>query len=184
MKGLAKAKPEGMAGISGPEMLWLADEASGIGDPMFEAIEGNRAGKARLVMSSNPTQTSGRFFRAFHTDAKFFKLFTLNAEVTPRQDGSRASTPRSRRGASGSGAARASPTRFASSGNFRCARRTRPSAMELPRGGQGAGARGDARGRGEVVQVGARARRGRRALWGRRLGHPAAPWGPGVHASL
>jgi phage terminase large subunit len=79
-KGLAKAKPEAMAGISSPEMLWLADEASGIGDPMFEAIEGNRAGKARLVMSSNPTRTSGRFYRAFHAERQFFKLFTLSGE--------------------------------------------------------------------------------------------------------
>ena len=80
VKGLAKARPEAMAGISGPEMLWLADEASGISDPMFEAIEGNRAGRARLVLTSNPTRTSGRFYRAFHAERNFFKLFTLSGE--------------------------------------------------------------------------------------------------------
>lgn len=78
--GFATKKPENMAGRSGPEMLMLADEASGIDEPIFEAIEGNRAAGARFAMFSNPTRTSGKFFRAFHEEREFWHLISISSE--------------------------------------------------------------------------------------------------------
>lgn len=85
--GFSTDKPERFAGISGHELLFIVDEASGVPETIFEALEGNRAGGARVVMLSNPTQTSGTFFDAFHTRRSFWKTLHISSEeaskVTP-----------------------------------------------------------------------------------------------------
>lgn len=63
--GFTAREAEAVAGISGANLLYLCDEASGIPDAIYEAIEGNRAGGARIVLMSNPTRTEGEFYRAF-----------------------------------------------------------------------------------------------------------------------
>lgn len=67
IQGFTARDAEAVAGISGANLLYIPDEASGIEDPIFEAIEGNRAGGARMVMFSNPTRTEGEFYRS-HTE--------------------------------------------------------------------------------------------------------------------
>lgn len=67
IQGFTARDAEAVAGISGANLLYIPDEASGIDDAIFEAIEGNRAGGARMVMFSNPTRTEGEFYRS-HTD--------------------------------------------------------------------------------------------------------------------
>lgn len=64
--GFSTDEPERMAGFSGPNMLFLVDEASGVDRRIFEAIDGNRAGGAHVALISNPTQSSGVFYDAFH----------------------------------------------------------------------------------------------------------------------
>lgn len=81
--GLSTKEPERIAGYSGANLLFLADEASGIDELIFEAIEGNRAGGARLLMPGNPTQTSGTFFDAFHTKRSFYRPIHISSEETP-----------------------------------------------------------------------------------------------------
>jgi hypothetical protein len=83
VSGFSTDKPERMAGISGVNLLFILDEASGIDQAIFEAIEGNRAGGARVVMFSNPTQTSGEFFEAFHSKANFYKCIHVSSADTP-----------------------------------------------------------------------------------------------------
>jgi len=63
--GFSTKEPEKMAGFSGADLLFIVDEASGVPEEIFDAIEGNRAGGAKIAMFSNPTQTSGYFFEAF-----------------------------------------------------------------------------------------------------------------------
>jgi hypothetical protein len=70
--GFTAREAEAVAGISGANLLYLLDEASGIDDDIFEAIEGNRAGGARLAMTSNPTRTDGEFFEAFNANAHLY----------------------------------------------------------------------------------------------------------------
>lgn len=78
--GFFTTEPEKMAGISGPNVLFIVDEASGYPEEIFEAIEGNRAGGAKLAMFSNPTALSGYFYDAFHTKRHFWKTLHLDSE--------------------------------------------------------------------------------------------------------
>lgn len=83
IKGFTAREAEAVAGISGRNLLYILDEASGIKPEIFEAIEGNRAGGARVVMFSNPTKTSGEFFDAFHSKERFYSCHTISSEETP-----------------------------------------------------------------------------------------------------
>ncbi len=56
---------EGTAGFSGPNILAIGDEASGMAEPIFEALIGNTAGGGRLLLFGNPTQNSGTFDENF-----------------------------------------------------------------------------------------------------------------------
>lgn len=78
--GFSTDEPEKMAGVSGEHVLFIVDEASGVPEEIFEAIEGNRAGGARLVMFSNPTRASGTFFDAFHAKRQFWKGLRVSSE--------------------------------------------------------------------------------------------------------
>lgn len=81
--GFATDEPEKMAGFSGPDILFIVDEASGVPEVIFEAIEGNRAGGADVVLFSNPTQTSGTFYDAFHSKRHLWCPLTVSSEETP-----------------------------------------------------------------------------------------------------
>lgn len=70
--GFSTDDPERFAGFSGPNMLFVVDEASGVGEPIFAALEGNRAGGAKVCLISNPTQVTGTFYDAFHSSAEFW----------------------------------------------------------------------------------------------------------------
>lgn len=64
--GVTTNEPERMAGYSGYRLLYIVDEASGVAEPMYEAIEGNLASGGAQLLISNPTATSGTFFDSFH----------------------------------------------------------------------------------------------------------------------
>jgi hypothetical protein len=81
--GFTAREAEAVAGISGKNLLYLADEASGIGDPIFQAMEGNRAGGARIVLTSNPTRNEGEFYEAFHGKSEFFRTMRISSEESP-----------------------------------------------------------------------------------------------------
>lgn len=71
IRGYTARDQEAIAGTSGAFLLYVIDEASGVDDAIFEAIEGNRAGgTAWTVMISNPTKARGTFFDAFHSKSK------------------------------------------------------------------------------------------------------------------
>jgi phage terminase large subunit len=81
--GFTAREAEAVAGISGRHLLYLADEASGIPDEIFEAIEGNRAGGARIAMFSNPTRNQGEFFEAFTSKSHLYKCIRISSEESP-----------------------------------------------------------------------------------------------------
>jgi phage terminase large subunit len=93
IQGFTAREGEAVAGISGKNLMFLADEASGIPDRIFEAIEGNRAGGARLVMISNGTRTNGKFFDAFHSQAAHWSGHKISAEETPNVEAGRVVIP-------------------------------------------------------------------------------------------
>jgi len=57
--GFTAKQGEAVAGISGENVLYIVDEASGVPKEIYEAIEGNRAGSARLALFGNPTKNEG-----------------------------------------------------------------------------------------------------------------------------
>jgi hypothetical protein len=81
--GFTAREAEGVAGVSGRNLLYLVDEASGVPDEIFEAIEGNRAGGARLVLIGNGTRNEGEFFEAFASKSHLYHTIRISSEESP-----------------------------------------------------------------------------------------------------
>lgn len=68
-------KPENMQGFHEENMLFIVDEASGVAEPIMEAILGTLSGpNNKLLLCGNPTKTSGTFYDS-HTNAKIRPLY-------------------------------------------------------------------------------------------------------------
>ena len=78
-------KPENMQGFHEDNMLFIVDEASGVADPIMEAILGTLSGdNNKLLMCGNPTRTSGTFYDAFNGDRAIYKCHTVSSADSPR----------------------------------------------------------------------------------------------------
>jgi len=78
-------KPENMQGFHEDNMLFIVDEASGVADPIMEAILGTLSGaNNKLLLCGNPTRTSGTFFDAFNVDRAIYKCHTVSSADSPR----------------------------------------------------------------------------------------------------
>ena len=78
-------KPENMQGFHEENMLFIVDEASGVADPIMEAILGTLSGKNnKLLLCGNPTKTSGAFYDAFHASRAIYSCHTVSSEDSPR----------------------------------------------------------------------------------------------------
>jgi phage terminase large subunit len=84
--GFATKQPERFAGYSGPHMLFIIDEGSGVDEQIYEVIEGNRAGGASLIVFSNPTRTSGTFYEAFR-NREGWHLIHVSSLESPNMTG-------------------------------------------------------------------------------------------------
>ena len=74
------AKPENMQGFHEDNMLFIVDEASGVADPIMEAILGTLSGaNNKLLLCGNPTRTSGTFYDAFTRDSDMYKKLTVSS---------------------------------------------------------------------------------------------------------
>lgn len=83
IKGFTAREAEAMAGTSGAKLLYLVDEASGVKQDIFEAIEGNRMGGARIGLFSNPTKTSGEFYDSHNSKSDLYCAIQVSSEDTP-----------------------------------------------------------------------------------------------------
>lgn len=89
--GFTSKQGEAVQGMSGTRMMYIIDEASGIPDFIYDAIEGNRAGGCKVILTGNPTQNTGEFYDAFHSkkldekDPKStgYKCITISSEESP-----------------------------------------------------------------------------------------------------
>ncbi len=78
-------KPENMQGFHEDNMLFIVDEASGVADPIMEAILGTLSGKNnKLLLCGNPTRTSGTFFDAFNSDRALYQCHTVSSADSVR----------------------------------------------------------------------------------------------------
>jgi phage terminase large subunit len=81
---------EGLAGISGPNILILVDEASGVPDRFFEVLGTSLAGDGGVVRKcyiSNPTRTTGEFYKSHTVNVKLFNALHISSEETPNARG-------------------------------------------------------------------------------------------------
>lgn len=62
-----KEQPEALQGFHEDNLLFIVDEASGVDDTIFEVGSGSLSSPgAKMVLTGNPTRTSGYFYNAFH----------------------------------------------------------------------------------------------------------------------
>lgn len=83
-----REQPEAFQGFHCEHMLFIADEASGIDDVIFEVGAGamSTAG-AKTVLTGNPTRNSGYFFDAFHKLRKRWWTRRVSSRDVPRARG-------------------------------------------------------------------------------------------------
>lgn len=78
-------KPENMQGFHEDHMLIIVDEASGVADPIMEAILGTLTGiDNRLLLMGNPNRTEGVFYDAFNKDRERWKTRTVSSRDSKR----------------------------------------------------------------------------------------------------
>lgn len=78
-------KPENMQGFHEDHMLIVVDEASGVADPIMEAILGTLTGADnKLLLMGNPNRIEGVFFDAFNKDRDKFKTHTVSSRESKR----------------------------------------------------------------------------------------------------
>lgn len=78
-------KPENMQGFHEDNMLFIVDEASGVADPIMEAVLGTLSGENnKLLMCGNPTRNSGTFYDAFHADRAQYICHTVSSRDSSR----------------------------------------------------------------------------------------------------
>lgn len=90
--GLTASSAEAAAGISGQNIVLIADEASGIRDKFFEAFNtsiasGNEVGFVRRVYLSNPTRIVGEFARSHNSKRSEFYKLHMSSRDTPNAYG-------------------------------------------------------------------------------------------------
>lgn len=78
-------KPENMQGFHEDNMLFIVDEASGVADPIMEAILGTLSGENnKLLMCGNPTKTAGTFYDSHTRDRALYKCHTVSSMDSTR----------------------------------------------------------------------------------------------------
>jgi len=73
-------RPENMQGFHEDNMLFIVDEASGVADPIMEAILGTLSGENnKLLMCGNPTKKTGVFHDSHTVDKDLYKTHKISA---------------------------------------------------------------------------------------------------------
>jgi len=90
--GLTTDEPDRFQGFHAPHVLVVVDEASGVDDHIFQAIEGVLTSQeSRLLLIGNPLRTSGAFYRS-HRGGPWVR-FVLSALECPNVAGVRPDAP-------------------------------------------------------------------------------------------
>ena len=92
--GLSTDRPERFQGHHAENLLLVVDEASGVHEDIYEAAEGFLTSpNARVLLIGNPTQTSGTFYRAFHSESHLYNTIHISAWDTPNVTGEEVPDP-------------------------------------------------------------------------------------------
>ena len=91
--GLSTAEPDTFQGYHSPNMMIVVDEANGVDDQIYAAIEGilsttsdemEGTGNTRLLLIGNPVTPAGEFYDAFTRPANNYHTIEISAFDTPR----------------------------------------------------------------------------------------------------
>lgn len=83
-QGLSTDTPERFQGFHEGHILFVVDEASGVREGIFEAIEGSMtSADAKVLLIGNPTSLRGTFYEAFHKRRGLWKTIHISAFDTP-----------------------------------------------------------------------------------------------------
>ena len=83
-QGLSTDTPERFQGFHEGHILFVVDEASGVREGIFEAIEGSMtSADAKVLLIGNPTSLRGTFYDAFHKRRGLWKTIHISAFDTP-----------------------------------------------------------------------------------------------------
>lgn len=78
-------KAENMQGFHEDHMLIVVDEASGVADPIMEAILGTLTGEDnKLLLMGNPNRIEGVFYDAFNKDRDKYRTHTVSSRDSSR----------------------------------------------------------------------------------------------------
>ena len=82
--GLSADGADQFQGFHSPNMLIVVDEAEGVSDEIYEAIESiMTSADPLLLLIGNPTSMSGAFRRAFHEERNLYRPVTISALESP-----------------------------------------------------------------------------------------------------
>ena len=82
--GLSAESADEFQGFHSPNMFIVVDEAEGVSDEIYEAIDAvMTSADPRLLLIGNPTTTSGAFRRAFYEERHLYHTITISALDSP-----------------------------------------------------------------------------------------------------
>ena len=82
--GLSADTADQFQGFHSPNMFIVVDEAEGVSDEIYEAIEGvMTSAECKLLLIGNPTPVTGVFRRAFHEESHLYYNVTISALDSP-----------------------------------------------------------------------------------------------------
>ena len=92
--GLSTDEADQFQGFHSPNMLIVVDEAEGVSEGIYEAIDAvMTGGNCKLLLIGNPISDSGAFRRAFYEDRRMFHTITISALESPNVEQQRAVIP-------------------------------------------------------------------------------------------
>ena len=82
--GLSADTADQFQGFHSPNMLIVVDEAEGLSDEIYEAVEAvMTSASPRLLLIGNPTTVTGAFRRAFYQERRLYYTVTISALDSP-----------------------------------------------------------------------------------------------------
>lgn len=82
-----RENPDAMQGFHADNLLFIIDEASGVDEKVFEVARGALSTpNARVVMTANPTQTTGYFYQSHHKNRDNWTRLTFSCLDSPLVD--------------------------------------------------------------------------------------------------